>query len=151
MEIYEGSPNNSLWYTNNRYNLDISRAADMTAPEMNITRKADINIPTIAYRGILPITIDEYAAKTRVTDWTVIDSNGMQYSEEARGITTFPVGTNTRLYNHMDFTMADNSLAGKVTPGSVGANVITNTLFPWVSGRANGTTPVPNPQELGIE
>jgi len=151
MEIYEGSPNNSLWYTNNRYNLDISRAADMTAPEMNITRKADINIPTIAYRGILPITIDEYAAKTRVTDWTVIDSNGMRYSEEARGITTFPVGTNTRLYNHMDFTMADNSLAGKVTPGSVGANVITNTLFPWVSGRANGTTPVPTPQELVIE
>jgi pimeloyl-ACP methyl ester carboxylesterase len=151
VELYEGSPNNSLWYSNNRYTLDVTRAMDMSAPEMNITRKADINIPTIAYRGILPLTTEEFAAKTRVTDWTVIDPDGVQYSAEAKGITTFPAGSNTRLYNHMDFTTADNSLAGKVAPGSVGGNVVTNTLVPWVLARAEGSTPVPTPEELGIE
>ena len=140
VEIYEGSANNVLWYSNNRYSIDVQRAGDLSAPEMNITRKADIDIPIIAYRGWLArqvgwMTMDEFAAKTKVTDWTLIDPSGVQYSEEARETTTFPDGTNTRLYNHMDFMTADNSLAGEVPPGSVGANVVTNTLVPWILDR----------------
>jgi pimeloyl-ACP methyl ester carboxylesterase len=160
IEIYEGSPNNSLWYSNNRYTLDVNRATDMSAPEMNITRKADIAIPTIAYQspawfsilyGYTWTPMEEFATKTRVSDWTVIGPDGVQYSAEAQKLTTFPATTNTRLYNHMDFTTADNSLAGEVPPGSVGANVVSNTLIPWVQARAEGSTPVPTPEELGIE
>jgi len=165
VEIYEGCPNNTLWYSNNRYSLDVNQAMDISAAEMNITKKADIDIPLIAYQSrsfwstvgamygvdLTPPPMDEFAAKTKVTDWTLIDPDGVEYSPPAQGITTIPIGTNTRLYNHMDFLTADNSLAGEVTPGHVGANVVTNTLLPWILARTAGTAPVPEIAMAGEE
>jgi hypothetical protein len=165
VEIYEGCPNNTMWYSNSRYTLDVNRAMDMNAPEMNITTKGDIDIPIIAYRSrsfwsavsamfgvnLIPPPMEEFAAKTKLTDWTVIDPDGAKYSAPAQGITAFPAGTNTRLYNHMDFLTADNSLAGEVTPGYVGANVVTNTLLPWILARAEGAAPVPEIAMAGEE
>jgi len=62
----------------------------------------------------LPVNIKQYAANTKVTDWTLVDSDGVKYSEKAKTIKTFPDGTNDRLYNHMDFALTDHSLAGQV-------------------------------------
>ena len=157
VDIYEGCSNNTLWYSNKRYSLDVWRATDMNAPEMNVTRKADIDIPTMAYQSLsfwsavgamygVDLTLppmEEFASMTRITDWTLIDTDGVQYSAQAEAITTFPTGTDTRLYNHMDFLTADNSLAGEVVPGQVGANVVTNTLASWILARAEGTAPAP--------
>jgi hypothetical protein len=42
---------------------------------------------------------------------------------------------NLRLYNNIDIHTADNSLAGKVTPGNVGANPIPETLVSWMLAR----------------
>jgi len=51
----------------------------------------------------------------------------------------------------MDFLTADNSLAGEVTPGHVGANVVTNTLLPWILARTAGVVPVPEIDIAGEE
>lgn len=154
VKIYEGSPNNALWYQNARYDVDVAQAMDMDNSEMNITRKADIDIPTIAYtRRPHREGVEQYLDETKVSDCTLIDSTGVHYWGDAADITTVSDADliNTRLYNHVDFVTADSALAGEVPPGTVGANVISNTVVGWMLDRVDGTVPVPTPEELGVE
>jgi pimeloyl-ACP methyl ester carboxylesterase len=161
VEIYRGNSARSLWYGEPRLLLDTIQAGEMSMPELNTTRKAEINVPVIAYGGdlasvpgLLPIfpqiSMEEFSAKTKVSDWTQINADGVKYSASARERATFPTGTNSRLYNHGDYGHADNALAGRTPPGEVGAHVITNTVVPWILARVRGTTPVPTPGSLGF-
>ncbi len=47
----------------------------------------------------------------------------------------------TQLYKNGDFYYADNSLAGQVTPGVNGANVISASLMDWRISRLGSAVP----------
>jgi pimeloyl-ACP methyl ester carboxylesterase len=162
-EIFRGCSASRLWYSDTRPLLDTIQAGGVSAPEMNVTRKKDIDIPIIVYGGdmaavpgLLPIfpqvkNMAEFAANTKVKDWTQISSKGVEYSGPARERSVLREGSNTRLYNHGDYSCADNSVGAERTPGSVGASVITNTLVSWTLARVSGRAPVPAPSVFGLD
>lgn len=153
------SSTGDLWYSSNRYHADLARARTFDAPEVHVTARSRIDIPLIVYaRGGVTLAgaagapdVEGFARRTKIGDWTFVDERGVHSSAPARLRTELPEGTNTRLYNHSDFLRAENSRAGKVAPGMVGANVVTNTALQWLLARATGTTPVPPPEKLERE
>jgi pimeloyl-ACP methyl ester carboxylesterase len=159
-EIYRGCSTNRLWYGDSRTLLDTIQAGGISAPELNVTRKKDINVPVIVYggdhaaAGLLSIfpqaSMTDFAANTRISDWTLINCKGTEYSGVARERSGLPEGSNTRLYAHGDYGCVDNAAASTRTPGAVGSSAITNTLVPWIMARVSGRTPVPSPAALGF-
>lgn len=142
-----------LWYPSARYNLDLASALKFEAAEVGITCRGDCTVPTLIYfmsgRSVFPAGSRQgwrdWISQTRIDDWTVVDGDGVEYSDPARERTSFPEGTSARLYNHGDFLLADNAAATDRMPGEVGAGLVPATLLPWVLARAQGVTPVPPP------
>ena len=152
VNIYSGSPNTVNWYDCSRYNLDVIRAMDRWATEMNVTGWAHVDIPLITWR-LHTTGIQEYISGSKISDWTQINPAGVTSSAQAQQLNAFPPDINCQLYSHNDFAAADNALGKAGIPGSIGANVVTNTVVPWIMARVHGKgkTPVPPPGFFGIE
>jgi pimeloyl-ACP methyl ester carboxylesterase len=146
---------NRILYPAERYEMDmdfLGRYHKYQIHEQGVNLDIDkdeiAGIPAYAARRATPASPS--SPFPGVTDYTEINQNGVFQTSEAKAITPFDPAINSKLYNHTDFCMADDSLAGSVTPGKPGASLVANTLLDWMLARSEGRAPVPIPVVLGV-
>jgi hypothetical protein len=130
------------WYVNNRF-----QAIDMNfigkyqkvmiqsdGVDIDIDKTAVSGIPLISYVPGYQTTppLDPFPG---VTDFTAVYRGGAIQTPQAAAVGVFNPLVSTQLYKNGDFYYADNSLAGQVTPGENGANVVSASLMDWLIPR----------------
>lgn len=143
------------WYASERYDGDamfFGRFRSLKLQENGVNLdidKSPINTPVYVARQSASANLNNPFPK--VTDFTEVNKKGTFQTEEARKLSAFDSVINAELYHHSDFISADDSLAGKVTPGQPGASAVSNTLIEWLLNRSKGRAAVPTPGQLGVK
>jgi pimeloyl-ACP methyl ester carboxylesterase len=145
----------SNWYPSERYEGDMrfvgqSRAFRIAerGVQLDVDKSAIAAIPVYVARQSASASLNN--PFPLVTDFTEINRKGVFQTEEAKQRTPFDPAINASLYYHTDFVSADDSLAGKLTPGQPGASAVANTLLDWLFQRSQGRAVVPAPKALGV-
>ena len=134
------------WYASNRYHsvdvpfLNRFQKILIDRPDLHIHLDFDktaVNLPIIEYVVHFDTT-NPWPNQSK--DFTVVDLHGLTETPLAAQKSPMNPVVNLRLYKNLDIHTADNSqgaaaFAGKVVPGNVGANPISDTLPDWIIAR----------------
>jgi hypothetical protein len=134
------------WYASNRYHsvdvpfLNRFQKVYIDRPDLHIHLdfdKSAIDLPILEYTVHLDTT---NPWPNQAKDFTVVDLHGLTETPLAAEKSPMNPAMNLRLYKNLDIHTADNSrsdeaLAGRLVPGDVGANPISDTLPDWVIAR----------------
>lgn len=141
-----------LWYPPRRYDLDLEFLEGYQQIVVNRDGvvfdidKTAISVPLfVASRQVIDNPFDG------VSDYTAIGPTGTVQTEAAKQLSPIAEQVNSSLYGHSDFIAADDSLAGQVQPGEVGASLVSNTLVDWLLARKTGSTETPSSRQLDVE
>ena len=85
-----------------------------------------------------------------VTDYTEISGQGAIKSAQAAALSPISSAINTAAYGHSDMLQADDSQAGKLTPGTPGASAVTDPLIGWIMARRSGVSILRSSRQLGV-